>query len=638
MQRLFSPFRLKGLHFKNRIVMPPLASFLLEKDGTVTEKAVEHYRMRAAGGPAMVIMEACAVSREGIVSFHQARIDDDRFIEGLSRVTRVIRSEGAIPAAQLHHGGRQTSSKIIGRKPFAPSSLPCPAIQGEVEPLTVAGIRELVEKFGDAAVRAREAGFEMLEIHGAHGYLINQFLSPYSNIRKDAYGRDLEGRARFAREIIQEVRKRLGSAFPLSFKISAQEFVPGGLTVEESIALLKILVQAGIDIVQVSAGNDATPEWICQPMFMEKACLADSAKKIRDALHIPVMSVGRINDPFVADRLLVEGKADLVCMGRGLLADPELPKKAREGRFEDIRTCIACNTCMASIFKKGRVECLVNPTLGREKEMAIVSAKQTKKIMVVGGGPGGMDAAWVAAKRGHRVDLFEKHDQLGGLLIPGSATPFKRELLNLIRFQKRQMAKYGVRVHLNRKIGPEEVRHENPHVVVLATGAEPVYPAVEGIENANVLPFSAVLNGDRPPVQETVVIGGGPTGCEVAYHLSEQGSPVTLVEALPRVGKGLEAITKKVLLENLKANGVRIFTRFQPVRITADGVTVTSDTGKEHFLRAERVVVATGTRPDTGLYEAVKGMGFEVYRIGDCVEPRSLKEAILEGARLGRIL
>ncbi|HDR16288.1 MAG TPA: NADH:flavin oxidoreductase, partial [Desulfobacteraceae bacterium] len=333
MKLLFSSYQIGKLQLKNRIVMPSVASFLAESDGTMNERAVEHYRLRASGGVAMVITEACAVSSEGVVSAHQARIHDDKFIKGLAGIAEIIRSQGAVPAVQIHHGGRQTSPKVIGRRPLAPSPLPCPTIRGEVEVLTEDGIHELVMKFGDAAERALEAGFDLLEIHGGHGYLINQFLSSYSNVREDGYGGDIEGRARFAVEIIEEIRKRIGNDYPLSFKISAQEFVENGLTVEESIKILRILCASGLDVVQVSAGNDATPEWISQPMYMKRACLADSAGMIREALRVPVMAVGRINDPILAEEILSKGLADLICMGRGLLADPDLPKKAAEGRL-----------------------------------------------------------------------------------------------------------------------------------------------------------------------------------------------------------------------------------------------------------------------------------------------------------------
>jgi 2,4-dienoyl-CoA reductase-like NADH-dependent reductase (Old Yellow Enzyme family)/thioredoxin reductase len=635
-QHLFEPFEIKGRHLKNRIVMPPLASFLIEDDGSITDKTVEHYRRRAAGGPAMVIVEAHAVSEEGIVSLHQARIFDDRFIEGLSRIARVIKSEGALPAIQFHHSGRQTSIRVIKRKPFAPSHLPCPTISGEVEPLSIEGIHEIIRKFGDAAVRAVQAGFELVEIHGAHGYLINQFISRFSNIRDDEYGGDTTRRARFSVDIVREVRKRVGEDFPISFKISAQEFVPGGLDVDESIEILKLLVAAGIDIVQVSAGNDATPEWICQPMFMDKACLADSAARIKKALRIPVMSVGRINDPLVADAIIRDGKADLVCMGRGLLADPEMPKKAEQGKLDDIRICIACNTCMESIFRKGRVECLVNPTLGREKEMEMRPAEKRKKVMIVGGGPGGLHAGWVAATRGHEVHLYEKQSRLGGQLNLGSVTRYKKEILSLIDFHIKQVEKAGIRVHLNAEVTPETIQHENPDVLILSTGATPLLPDVPGIDRPIVVRLSEVMNGNPPERRKAVVVGGGATGCEVAHHLAEHGSSVTIVEQLPKVALNLESITRKVLLKELRERGVRFLTGRRLSRVEETGVVVTAEDGTETFVEADSVVVAIGNKPDNTLYEKIRFLGIPLYQIGDCLEPRSAKAAISEAATIGR--
>jgi 2,4-dienoyl-CoA reductase-like NADH-dependent reductase (Old Yellow Enzyme family)/thioredoxin reductase len=638
MKHLFSPYSIKNCELKNRIVMPGLASFLIEDDGSITEHTIEHYRLRAAGGPAMVIMEACSVSPEGIVSPHQSRIYDDRFIEGLSKIAGVIKSEGAVAAVQIHHGGRQISAKVIKQKPFAPSSLPCPTIRGEVTPLSVNGIQELVQKFGDAAARAVESGFELIEIHGAHGYLINQFLSRFSNIREDEYGGDIAGRTRFAKEIVQEVKKHLPEGFPLSFKISAQEFVSDGLTVDESIEILKILVKAGVDIVQVSAGNDATPEWICQPMFMEKACLVDAAERVKKALGIPIMAVGRINDPVIANDIIKKGKADLVCIGRGLLADPEMPNKAKEGRLDDIRICIACNTCMESIFRRGRVECLVNPMLGREKEMAFHPAKLRKKVMVIGGGPGGLNVAWVAARRGHDVHLFEKQSALGGQLIFSCVAGYKKELQSLIKYQKRQIEKFGVNYYLKHEVTADTVKEENPDVVVLATGSLPFSPKVEGIDKSNVVTFAEVLSENPPAQKKTVVVGGGPTGCEVALHLSENGCPVVIVEMLPTIGKPLESITRKVLLKELKANNVKVMTEFRLSKVEENGVFVIGKDMEEQFLEAERVVITTGNRPDNKLYNQIESLGYEIHRIGDCLEPRSAKSAIYEGAVLGRAI
>jgi 2,4-dienoyl-CoA reductase-like NADH-dependent reductase (Old Yellow Enzyme family)/thioredoxin reductase len=635
-QPLFSPFSIKNIQLKNRIVMPGLASFLIEEDGSISDATVEHYRRRAAGGPAMIITEAHAVSPEGLVSKHQARIYDDRFIEGLSKIAAVLKSEGSVPAIQIHHSGRQTSINVIKRKPLAPSSIPCPTIGGEVEPLTTEGIQEIVQKFGAAAKRAKQAGFELIEIHGAHGYLINQFLSKVSNKREDEYGGDIVGRSRIALEIVETVRMRLGPQFPLSFKISAQEFLPDGLTVPESIKILKLLEKAGIDIVQVSAGNDITTEWISQPMFMEKACLVESAARVKEALNIPVMTVGRINDPLIANAILEKKQADLVCMGRGLLADPEMPNKAREGRLDEIRTCIACNACMESIFRNGRIECLVNPTLGREKEMTLVPTRKPKKIMVVGGGPGGLNVAWVAAKRGHDVHVYEKRGDLGGQLLPGSIPGHKQELRSLIKFQEKQIEKFGVTCHLNHEVTTQDIQALNPDVVVLATGSLPVIPPVDGIDRSVVLTYENVLDGTPPSFKHAVIIGGGATGLELALYLTEYGCRVRVVEMLAEIGEGLETMTKKILLTRLKEHGVKILTETRLVRIEREGAVIARSDDTEILIEAERVILATGTRPCNHLYPKVKSLGYETHRIGDCLETRSAKEAIYEGAVLGR--
>ena len=636
MEKLFSHFAIKNISLNNRIVMPALASFMIGIDGSISDATVEHYRRRAAGGPAMVIMEACAVSPEGVVSSHQAVIHDDRFIDGLSKIARAMQEEGTVPAIQIHHGGRQTSVKVINRKPVAPSPLPCPTIRGEVEPLTIDGIQQLVQKFGDAAQRAYQAGFELIEIHGAHGYLINQFLSRFSNIREDRYGGDVAGRTRFAREIVEEIRNRLGPEYPISFKISAEEYVDNGLTTEQSIEILKILVTAGIDAVQVSAGNDVTPEWICQPMFMEKACLLDSAVQVKRALDIPVMTVGRINDPLIANQIIEQDKADLVCIGRGLLADSEMPNKAREGRFDEIRTCIACNTCMQSIFKRGRIECLVNPMLGRENEMAFIPTDNPKKVTVIGGGPGGLNVAWVAAKRGHTVHVYEKRGELGGQLVPGSIPGHKAELGSLIRFQKKQAELFGVQCHLNHEVSVEDIQTLQPDVVILATGSLPVLPSVEGIDNDIVLTYEDVLIAGSPPFKNVVVIGGGPTGLELALHLAEYGCETTVVEMLPKIGSGLEAMTKKIILSQLKKHKTTILTDTRLLKIEGNGIMVANKDRQEQFIEADKVVIAIGTRPDNRLYDKIKSLGFTLYQVGDCLEPQSAKEAIYESALLGR--
>jgi 2,4-dienoyl-CoA reductase-like NADH-dependent reductase (Old Yellow Enzyme family)/thioredoxin reductase len=636
MKKLFSPFTIKNCHLKNRIVMPGLASFLIENDGSYSDKTIEHYRLRAAGGPAMIIMEAHGVSPEGIVSNHQARIYDDKFIKDLTRVASVIRKEGSVPAIQIHHAGRQVPFRIINRKPFAPSNLPCPAIKGDVEPLNLKDIKRIIKHFGDAAERAVKAGFELIEIHGAHGYLINQFLSGFSNIREDEYGVNVEGRTRFAREIIGEIRNRVGSEFPLSFKISAQEFVPNGLTTEESIIILEQLVKDGIDIVQVSAGNDATPEWICQPMFMKQACLVDSAAMIKAALKIPVMVVGRINDPFIADEIIDIGKADIVCIGRGLLADPEFPKKAEAGNFDDIRICVACNTCMQSIFRKGRIECMVNPSLGREKEMNVSRTDHPRKIMVVGGGPGGLNAARIAALRGHHVSLYEKGPDLGGQLLLGSVSTHKKELLHLINFLKSQIKKYNVNFHLSANVSLDTIKQADPDAVIIATGSSPSKPQVSGIESPIVCTAREFFTSDTAEIKKAIVIGGGATGCEIALDLCEKGCSVTIIEQLPKIGTQIEAIIKKMIMGSFRKNNVQILTNCKLSKVVEKGVFIENMEGKQVFIEGDKVIITVGNRPNNDLYNEIISLGIETYRVGDCLEVRSAKEAIYEGAAIGQ--
>jgi 2,4-dienoyl-CoA reductase-like NADH-dependent reductase (Old Yellow Enzyme family)/thioredoxin reductase len=638
-EHLFSPFELKGLRLKNRIVMPPMGVFLVEADGSVTERTLAYYRRRAQGGAGMIMVEACGVAPEGIVSHHQMRIYDDRFIPGLARIAEAIKAEGARAGVQIHHAGRQTSYKVIGRPPLAPSPLPCPTIKGEVEPLDEEGIERIIRLFGDAAQRALEAGFELIEIHGAHGYLINQFLSGFSNIRTDQYGGDTLRRARFAVEVVREVRRRVGPQFPISFKISAQEFVPGGLTVEESIEIVRILKEAGIDAVQVSAGNDVRPEWISQPMLMARGCLVESAWRIKQAVDIPVMCVGRINGPVLAEEILREGKADLVCMGRALLADPDLPRKAMEGRLEEIRRCVACNTCINSIFKKGRVECLVNPELGREKEMVTRRAPKKRKVVVVGGGPAGCEAAWVAASRGHDVFLYEAAEEIGGQIRLGAIPTHKKELLNIIRFHKRQLELSGVQCFMGRPVGPEEIAEMGPEVVILATGAKPVELPFLNRKMKGVYTFQEALERPESIPENVVVAGGGAIGCEVALHLAEWGRRVSIVEMTEFIGRQYEAMTRKLILEKLKSNGVEMMTKCRIIGYADNSLRCLLGEDEELLsIEAEGVILAVGTCPKDELFGPLSSMGMEVHRIGDCVEPRSIKEAILEGARLARAI
>jgi 2,4-dienoyl-CoA reductase-like NADH-dependent reductase (Old Yellow Enzyme family)/thioredoxin reductase len=631
---LFSPFQLRGLQLRNRIVMPPMGVFLIDGDGWVTDQTLAYYGRRARGGAAMLMVEASAVAPEGIVSPRQMRIYDDQYVPGLRKIASLCKEHEVIPAIQIHHAGRQTSAKVIGRPPLAPSPLRCPTIRGDVEALDHQGIKRIVSLFGDAAERAVEAGFELIELHGGHGYLINQFLSAYSNIREDEYGGDTYGRSRFAIDIVEELRRRIGDAFPISFKISAQEFTPNGLTVEESIEIIRLLQEKGVDAVQVSAGNDASPEWISQPLLMSRGCLVDSARRIKEAVQIPVMCVGRINGPVLAEEILRDDKADLICMGRGLLSDPELPNKAREGRLQEIRRCVACNTCINSIFKKGRVECLVNPELGRELEMAVPPASQHKRVVVVGAGPAGCEAAWVAASRGHKVHLLEARDSVGGQILLGSIPAHKKDLLNIVRFHDHQLRQYRVECDFNHYATTMDILRMEPDLAILATGGKPLQPRFLNGHPDRVFTYSEALEGASLP-KDLAIVGGGATGCELAVHLAEQGHHVSLLEMTDTIGTQYEALTRKLILRAIKDLGVNVLTS---CRITGyDGDTIVYQNGREvGRLGVPAIVVAVGALPEDSLFAPLQNAGIDVQKIGDCVEPRSIKEAIYEGAVIGR--
>jgi NADPH-dependent 2,4-dienoyl-CoA reductase/sulfur reductase-like enzyme len=460
-------------------------------------------------------------------------------------------------------------------------------------------------------------------------------MSSYSNKRTDQYGGTFINRLRFPLEIIKNVRAKVGPEFPIGFRISADEFVPGGNTIVDTRAIAPILEEAGIDVIHVSGGCYASSDKFIPPSAVPHGNLTHLAAEIKKVVDIPVITVSRINDPFIAESLLAAGTADFVAMGRAALADPDLPQKTAESKFEEIRMCIGCEQgCLNKLFEDEPIRCLVNPKLGKEKELSIQPAKEKKKVIVVGGGPGGMTAAIVAAEADHSVTLYEKSDRLGGQVYLASIPPGKGEFSSLIHWQINQLKKFGVEVHLNTEATLLLIETKEPDEVIIATGAKPKIPNILGANLQTVIFAFDVLSGKRGVNHNVVVVGGGSVGAETACFLANQGKNVTLVEVLPKIAIDYEPGPKKYLLEELEEKNVTIYVNTRVHSIVHNGVTLVNGSEKT-FLPADSIVLAMGAKSDNELASKLKDRSYHVSVIGDAIKIRKALEAIEEGYLAG---
>jgi 2,4-dienoyl-CoA reductase-like NADH-dependent reductase (Old Yellow Enzyme family)/NADPH-dependent 2,4-dienoyl-CoA reductase/sulfur reductase-like enzyme len=631
--KLFEPGRIGSLELKNRLVMPPMATNYALKSGEVTQRQIDYYAERSKGGVGLVIVEvSCVDSPVGKGMGRQICIDDDKFIPGLSELAKAIKRHGAKAAIQLHHAGRQTSSKITGHQPVAPSPIP-PSDGEKPRPLTLKAIQELIERFGLAAGRAKEAGFDGVEIHGAHGYLISQFLSALSNHRKDAYGGSVENRAKFLLDVIKAIRKEVGQQYPVWCRLSAMETgVDGGITVEETQVVAKLAEKAGVDAIHVS-GHHVGPARR-PPMAQLPCSFVPYAKAIKEVVKVPVIAVSRI-PPELAEDVIHDGNADFISIGRQLLVDPYLPQKVQWGELEDIRPCLYCLTCLDSMnWSREGVRCVVNPTLGRERDSEIKRSRSPKKVVVVGGGPGGMEAARVAALRGHNVILFDEGEELGGQLILAAKPPFKDRIETFRRYLAGQINKLPIDLRLQKKFIPDMVKELNPDVVIVDTGVRPFIPQIPGIGSKKVMQASQVLMGAGTG-ERVAIIGGELVGCETALFLIERGKKVTIMRRGPELATKVHQFIREPMLSRLKYKGATILTGVDYQEITNTGIVIKTATGEKKVIEADTIVLAAGSLPDNKLETALKGRVDQVLAIGDCVEPRTIMEAVQEGYMAG---
>ncbi|MGB2798643.1 MAG: FAD-dependent oxidoreductase [Dehalococcoidia bacterium] len=633
---LFSPIKMGSMEVSNRFVIPPMGTNLANPDGTVSQALIDYWTARAKGGWGLLIVEVTAVDPLGRAIPNELGIWDDKFIAGLSKLADEAHRYGTKISIQLHHAGRQTNSEIMGAQPVAPSPIPCPVNREVPRELYTEEVYDLIGKFGDAAVRARDAGFDAVEVHGAHGYLVAQFMSAYSNKRVDQFGGSFENRMRVPVEIIKDIRRKVGNGVPISFRFSAEEKVPDGCTLDEARMVARMAQEAGADAMHVSVGVYGSMQYIIAPAAVSPGFLLSAAAEVKKSVSVPVIAVGRINDPLLAEDAIETGKADLVAWGRQSLADPELPNKVAAGMLDEICPCTACmQGCVGYLFNpdKLRVSCLVNPFCGREAELKIEPSDKCKNVAVIGGGPGGLEAAWVAAARGHQVTLYEKERALGGQFRVAAIAPTKQDVSKAIGYFTRMGEKHGVCFKLGIEATAEQILAEKPDAVVLATGGEPLIPDIKGIAGTRIVTALETLEGKKQAGAKVLIVGGGMVGCETADFLGEHGHQVTIIEMLPEVAADVEDAVKYFLFERLKDYGVQIETGATVKEFLEDGVIVEKDGQETRLTGFDTIVLAMGVRSVNPLKEKLEGK-VELYVIGDALEPRKAIDAIEEGARV----
>lgn len=634
LRNLFSTFKIGEMELKNRLAMAPIGGFFPIFDGALRSDFCEFILTRARGGVGMIILADAGLGFTNL----DIEIDPNllkKMISAAEKLVKEVHQEDVRIGVQIHHSGRQIDFFMPHTEIIAPSAIPWSKKAPIPKELTIDEIENLINRYVKAAEHAKEAGFDFVEVKACHGYLLSSFLSPHSNKRNDVYGGTIENRARITIEIIRKIKEKLGKNFLVSCRFNGSDHVQGGLNLEEAKIFAHLLIEAGADFLNISAGVYGSYPVIVPPYDIPPGCYIYLAEAIKKEVNAPILAVGRINDPIIAEEFLNNGKADIICMGRALIADPDLPNKAKAGKFEDIRKCIACNQGCQD--KLGGIEstCLVNPAAGKERYMQIIPSPIVKKVLVVGGGLAGMEAAKFAALRGHKVHLYEKEKDLGGQWKIAAAPPGKEGFLELTKYLCRQLQKLGIKIILGKRVTSKIINEENPDVVILATGSKPVMPKIDIKERNNIIMARDVLLEKFQIGGQVIIIGGNALGLETAAFLATKGKRVKVIEMRPYIGTDLGPTVRWHLRHKLNELKVEIMTSTRVKSIDKNRVFLVKEGKIELEEPFDNMIIAAGAKSDKNLARKLKNKVRELYIIGDAAKPRNGLWAIREGMEIG---